>query len=59
VHLVIYCDHKLLCAQDGMTALHWASSKGHRDIAKLLLGRGANPKLKTKVISLPSLLMFA
>jgi ankyrin repeat protein len=38
-------------AQDGMTALHWASAKGHRDIAKLLLGRGANPKMKTKVFT--------
>ncbi len=38
-----------MCTQDGMTALHWASAKGHRDIVKLLLGRGANPKLKTKV----------
>ena len=28
--------------KNGMTALHWAATKGHDDVAKILLGNGAN-----------------
>ena len=26
--------------RDGMTGLHWASDRGHEDVAKLLISRG-------------------
>ena len=31
-----------LVIQDQMTALHWASRKGHTEVVKVLLAAGAN-----------------
>ena len=35
--------------QDGLTALHVASFKGHHKVVELLLGAWANPNLRDKV----------
>ena len=35
--------------QDGLTALHVASYKGHLEVVELLLGAWANPNLRDKV----------
>ena len=35
--------------QDGVTALHVASFKGHHEVVELLLGAWANPNLRDKV----------
>lgn len=34
---------------DGMTALHWAAARGDQELARLLLGSGANPKAVTRI----------
>ena len=39
--------------QDGKTALHWAAVKGHKDVAALLLDRGAAVDAKTNVSGIP------
>jgi hypothetical protein len=35
--------------QDGYTALHWASDKGHVPVVELLLKAGADPNAADKV----------
>jgi ankyrin repeat protein len=42
------------CVQ-GMTALHWAASKGHSAVVELLLAHGAIVDLKNKKVCLCSL----
>jgi ankyrin repeat protein len=44
-------DPKLarVAGDDGMTALHWAAIRGHKDAAHLLLARGADPRARNKV----------
>ena len=37
------------CIQDDNTPLYWASKKGHRDLAELLLGRKADVDVQNKV----------
>ena len=37
----------------GATALHWAAVKGHKDIAKLLLTKGANVNVKNRGGDMP------
>jgi len=32
--------------KDGMTCLHWASDRGHRDLVKLLLDRNSDPNIQ-------------
>ena len=33
-----------------MTALGYAAAKGHYDVVKLLIEKGANPELKSKIL---------
>ena len=35
--------------QDGFTPLSWAASRGHVEVASLLLDRGADPEARDKV----------
>ena len=34
---------------DGMTALHWAAESGNQELARLVLGAGANPAAATRI----------
>ena len=45
-------------SQVGQTALHFASSDGHRDIVKLLLDGGAQLDIKERVSTEPSTYMY-
>lgn len=36
-------------AQDGLSALYYASREGHNEVVDTLLERGADPNLATKV----------
>ena len=38
-----------LFPQNGRTPLHWACSKGHKNIAEMLKGAGVDLEVKTKV----------
>ena len=38
-----------LCIQDGYTPLHFACKFGHKDVALMLIERGANVTAKNKV----------
>ena len=44
------CDDNL-ADEDGDTALMWASEKGHRDVAELLVGEGADVNQATFYVS--------
>ena len=46
-------------SQDGLTALHLASSEGHRDIVQLLLDGGAQLDIEDEVSTEPSTYMYA
>jgi ankyrin repeat protein len=41
--------HVYACAQDGLTALHWAVQPGHLECLKELLAKGADVDQATKV----------
>ena len=45
-------------SQLGQTALHYASSEGHRDVVKLLLDGGAQLDIKDIVSTEPSTYMY-
>ena len=40
-----------ICIQDGETALMWACYNGRKEIAELLIDRGADANIQNKVIS--------
>jgi ankyrin repeat protein len=49
VRTLLNDDPSVLNAKDeqfGATALHWAALRGHEDVARVLLQRGADPSLK-------------
>ena len=48
-----------LAEGDGMTALHWAASKGDVEVARLLVARGANVKAATRLGSFTPLHLAA
>ncbi len=48
--LVLYCSiNSLVSVQDGWTALHMASQKGHCEVVRILLEAKANVHVKTNV----------
>ena len=45
-----WCDYGLAHhSQKKETPLHWACMKGHVEVARILLDRGANPYIKSEV----------
>ena len=39
----------MICPQDGNTALQWNANRGHTEIVKLLLEKGANVNTRSNV----------
>ena len=48
-HLIAEGSNPDLSAGDGMTALHWASERGHGDVVEVLLKAGARVDVETRV----------
>ena len=52
-HAICMCSHIYSTvssvAQDGLSALYYASREGHNEVVDTLLKRGADPNLATKV----------
>ena len=49
VVLELFCVVTFYPIQDGFTALHAASFKGHLEVVELLLAYWANPNIRDKV----------
>jgi hypothetical protein len=47
--VTIFFAHCVFILQDKKTALHWAVEKGHKDVASLLVERGADIEAKDRV----------
>lgn len=40
---------EIISIKEGLTALHWASCSGHKDVVELLLENGADPNVLSEV----------
>ena len=54
IHASLVCCFSGYCTQDGNTALHWATKKGHKDCVLHLLEAGASITIEDKVSSFVS-----
>lgn len=55
IHIVVHYNihYKIICMQDGSTALMFAAQNGHRDVIKILLrSTSCDHHIKDKVSSL-------